>query len=376
MKQNLIYILTLLLMISCTPKKEVQGITDSSIRHASLLQMQYFEDGITLCIIANPWKQDETAAQYLLVPSNNDGFGEKEIKIITEKYGESEIIRTPLERMTITASCHGYLLEQIGALKNVAVFCDPEYVMYSPVRQLIDNNTIVNGGTSMAPNIETILSKESDAIWISPFENASAGNISTLQIPIIYCADYMETSPLGRAEWMKFYGRLVNKTQEADSLFCLVESRYDSIKNSFQKNNIAKTTNILLSELPYQSTWYIPGGKSTMGILYHDAGYKYPWADDEHSGSLALSAETVLSIAQNADVWVFKYLSDHDYTLSELLQQNPYYGQFKATQEGNVYGCNTQSSDFYDVTPFRPDIMLEELKNIENDSTRYFKRLK
>lgn len=363
-------------MISCTPKKEVQDITDSSIRHASLLQMQYFEDGITLCIIANPWKQDETAAQYLLVPSNNDGFGEKEIKIITEKYGESEIIRTPLERMTITASCHGYLLEQIGALKNVAVFCDPEYVMYSPVRQLIDNNTIVNGGTSMAPNIETILSKESDAIWISPFENASAGNISTLQIPIIYCADYMETSPLGRAEWMKFYGRLVNKTQEADSLFCLVESRYDSIKNNFQKNNIAKTTNILLSELPYQSTWYIPGGKSTMGILYHDAGYKYPWADDEHSGSLALSAETVLNIAQNADVWVFKYLSDHDYTLSELLQQNPYYGQFKATQEGNVYGCNTQSSDFYDVTPFRPDIMLEELKNIENDSTRYFKRLK
>ena len=363
-------------MISCTPKKEVQDITDSYIEHASLLQIQELKDGISLCRITNPWKKYEIAAQYLLVPSFINDFGEKDIIEINEKFGQSRIIRTPLERMTLTSSCHGYLLEQMGALDNIAIFCDPEYVIYKPVKEQIDNGDIINGGTSMAPNIETILSKESDAILISPFENASAGNISTLQIPIIYCADYMETSPLGRAEWMKFYGRLVNKTQEADSLFCLVESRYDSIKNNFQKNNIAKTTNILLSELPYQSTWYIPGGKSTMGILYHDAGYKYPWIDDEHSGSLALSAETVLSIAQNADVWVFKYLSDHDYTLSELLQQNPYYGQFKATQEGNVYGCNTQSSDFYDVTPFRPDIMLEELKNIENDSTRYFKRLK
>ena len=366
-------------MISCTPKKEVQDITDSSIRHASLLQMQELEDGITLCRIANPWKQDETAAQYLLVPSNNDGFGEKEIKIITEKYGESEIIRTPLERMTITASCHGYLLEQIGALKNVAVFCDPEYVMYSPVRQLIDNNTIVNGGTSMAPNIETILSKESDAIWISPFENASAGNISTLPIHVIYCADYMETSPLGRAEWMKFYGRLVNKANETDSLFCIIESRYDSIKNNNHLSMVQpiskESAKTLLSELPYQSTWYIPGGKSTTGILYKDAGYNYPWADDEHSGSLALSAEIVLDKAQDADLWVFKYLADHNYTLSELLGQNPFYGQFKAAKNGNVYGCNTQSSDFYDVTPFRPDILLDELKDLDDDSTRYFKKL-
>lgn len=371
---NLIYILTLAAMVSCTGKSTVQDITDPTTIYASLLQMQNLDNGIVLCRIANPWKTEETIVQYLLVPSGFEEFDPSYKKELEEEYGESEIIRTPLQRMTLTASCHGYLLDQIDASGNIAVYCDADYVTFNGIRALLDNNSIVNGGNSMAPNIETILSKQSDAIWISPFENASAGNIESLPIPIIYCADYMETSPLGRAEWMKFYGRLVDKAALADSLFNLVVNRYDSIKHvglGFESQPDHSLS--LMSELPYQATWYVPGGSSTMGILYKDAGYDYPWAEDNHSGSLALSSEIVLSKAQDTDIWVFKYYEDHEYTLDELKSQNKFYSQFKAAKEGNVFGCNTSLTDYYDVVPFRPDILLEEIKNIGEG--KYFKKL-
>lgn len=363
-------------MVSCIGEKPVQDITDPTTIYASLLQMQNLDDDIVLCRIANPWKTDETVAQYLLVPSCFEKFDSPYEKKLEEEFGESEVIRTPLKRMSLTASCHGYLLDQIDAARNIAVYCDADYVTYKGIRALLDNNSIVNGGNSMAPNIETILSKQSDAIWISPFENASTGNIESLPLPVIYCADYMETSPLGRAEWMKFYGRLVDKATSADSLFNLVVSRYDSIKHLSREVEVESQPNhsrSLLSELPYQATWYVPGGSSTMGILYKDAGYDYPWAEDNHSGSLALSAEIVLSKAQNADIWVFKYYADHEYSLEELKAQNNYYGQFKAAKEGNVFGCNTSLTDYYDVVPFRPDILLEEIKNIGEG--KYFKKL-
>lgn len=366
MRLNLIFIITLSLLMSCTNQKGVQDITNNSTEYASLLQMQDLGDGIMLCRIANPWNSDEALAQYLLVASDNDEFDAKAEESIADTYGECQVIRTPLERNTLTSSCHGYLLDQIDATGNIAVFCDAEYVTYSKIRELIDSQKIVNGGSSMAPNVETILSQQSDAIWISPFENASLGYLSSLQIPAIYCADYMETSPLGRAEWMKFYGRLVGKEAEADSLFNVVESNYKAAMApvSDSSDNGLSVKKKIMSELPYQATWYVPGGMSTMGILFHDAGFDYPWAEDPHSGSLALSAEIVLDKAQDADFWIFKYYADHEYSLEELLGQNPYYPQFKAAIDGNVFGCNTQLTDYYDVTPFRPDVLLSELQEL------------
>lgn len=354
--------------MSCTNHKGVQDITNNSTEYASLLQMQDLGDGILLCRIANPWKSDEALAQYLLVASDNKEFDAKTEQFIVKTYGECQVIRTPLERNTLTSSCHGYLLDQIDASGSIAVFCDAEYVTYSKIREKIESREIINGGSSMAPNVETILSQQSDAIWISPFENASLGYLSSLQIPAIYCADYMETSPLGRAEWMKFYGRLVGKAAVADSLFNVVESNYKNavvlISDSLESHSYARKK--IMSELPYQATWYVPGGMSTMGILFHDAGFDYPWAEDPHSGSLALSAEIVLDKAQDADYWIFKYYADHEYSLEELLSQNPYYPQFKAAIDANVFGCNTQLTDYYDVTPFRPDILLSELQSLGN----------
>ncbi len=368
-------------MVSCTGKNPVQEITNTSIEHASLLKIENIEKGLTFCRIANPWKPEETIIQYLITDSKDLNPDKK--AEIESTFGAYTLINTPLQHITLTASCHAYLLSQIDAIDNVAAMSDADYAAYAPVKEMIEKEKIADAGSSMSPNIETILSVNSDAVWISPFENSNAGNLEKLPIPIICCADYMETSPLGRAEWMKFYGLLVGKEQLADSLFSLVETNYAAKTVSVEttKDNITDSipsiSPTLLAEIPYQATWYVPGGSSTMGILYKDSGFDYPWADDNHSGSLNLSTEIVFNKAHDADIWIFKYLGENDLEMENFLAINHFFPQFKAAISGNVYGCNTSTSDYYDVIPFRPDFLIEELAKIkEGKDGQYFKKLK
>ena len=108
------------------------------------------------------------------------------------------------------------------------------------------------------------------------------------------------------------------------------------------------------------SVWYVPGGKSTIGQMIQDAGGSYPWAADEHSGSVSLPFENVLEKAGEADVWLFRYSSDHDITYDELRSEHHGYNQFKAFRHQQVYGCNVELSPFYEETPFRPDWLLND----------------
>ena len=375
MKVYFSLLLSLLLCAACTKRatvaSEALGPSKAETHFADLLQMQEFEEGRVLCRILDPWRTENVVAQYLLVPRDDQHWNDAMLQTYDETYGTSTLLRTPLQHMTITSGCHAWLLNELNAMDCVAVMCDSGYVMSPAVKLWLRTHDVKDGGSSMSPNQEVMMQSMSDAVWISPFENAGSSQLQQLPIPIIYCADYMENSPLGRAEWMKFYGRLAGKGQEADSLFRLVSFQYDSIAHSVAHTG---TKASLLAELPYGATWYVPGGRSTSALLYQDAGFSYPWTEDTHSGSLSLSMEAVLAKAGECDVWYFKYMNaDSDWTYEDFIQQNPLYAQFHATKEKELWGCNTAVSDFFDVTPFRPDLLLESM--ITKDE-KFYKRLK
>lgn len=346
----------------------------TELQYAELLAIEEIEPGVSLCRIRDPWRTERVVMQYLLVPSTLTDWDDAKCKEATEPYGETIVLRTPLQHMALTASCHAWLLSQWDALDRVAVLCDTAYVMAPNVKQWMrsvrpDSTAVIyDGGSSAAPNKEVLLQAQCDALWISPFENAGVGNVSQLPIPIIYCADYMENSPLGRAEWMRFYGRLAGRSSQADSLFAQVAKRYEAAAHPDPNGPV------LLAEIPYGSTWYVPGGRSTSAQLYADAGYRYLWADDTHAGSLSLSKEAVLSKGQTCDCWLVKYTApEGDWSLQTLRQQEPLFSHIKAIDEGEVWGCNTAYSDFFDVTPFRPDSLLESLRAQDG---HFYQRLK
>lgn len=361
----LISFISLLLLLSCrTSQQQQQDVKIDGkgfgIEYAELLVMENLGGDRILCRILDPWRTGRNMMQYLLVPKDDKEWNEDVEETFSSKYGESTVLRTPLTRMTLTTACHTWLLSQLDALDNIAILCDTAFINASNIKawmrsQKPDGNpTILDGGTATKPNIEVLLAGQSDALWISPYENASLGNLDRLPIPIIYCAEYMENSPLARAEWMKFYGRLVGRSAKADSLFEAVSNRYEKLSKN--RGNGQK----ILVDLPYGATWYVPGGCSSSAQLYEDAGFVYPWAEDMHSGSLSLSKEAVLSKAQDCDVWYIRYMdTNKDWTLADFKRQNVFFDKFKAAREGNVWGCNTAYSDFFDITSFRPDSLLE-----------------
>lgn len=367
-------LLSLILCVACTKHTAVVVETfepsKAETHYADLLQMQELEEGRVLCRIMDPWRTETIVAQYLLVSRTDTYWSETLKHTYDETYGPSTLLRTPLQHMTLTAGCHAWLMSELNALDGVSVMCDTSYVMSAEVKQWLRTHDVKDGGTSNSPNVEIMLQAQCDAVWISPLSTSNTSLLpSHVNLPIIYCADYMENSPLGRAEWMKFYGRLAGQGQAADSLFQLVATRYDSIAHSTPSTppstpSTTPSPPSLLPELPYGATWYVPGGRSTSAQLYQDAGYSYPWAEDTHAGSLSLSPEAVLTKAGECDVWYFKYMNEGgDWTMNDFLKQNPYYSQFKAAKMGEVWGCNTAVSDFFDVTPFRPDLLLESLRN-------------
>ncbi len=373
----IILIPSLLLLLSCRTSQQQQRDVKIEgkgfgIEYAELLVMEELGGNRTLCRILDPWRTGRNMMQYLLIPKDDAEWNEDVEASYASKYGESTVLRTPLTRMTITTACHTWLLSQLNALDNIAILCDTAFINTNNIKTWMRSSkpdgqpTILDGGTAMKPNVEVLMAGESDALWISPYENASLGNLDRLPIPIIYCAEYMENSPLARAEWMKFYGRLAGQGNKADSLFEAVATRYEKIAKS--SGNGKK----ILVDLPYGATWYVPAGCSASAQLYEDAGFVYPWAADTHSGSLSLSKEAVLAKAQDCDIWYIRYMdTNRDWNLADFERQNVFFDKFKAAQTGNVWGCNTAYSDFFDVTSFRPDSLLESL--VKGDNAFYRK---
>ena len=206
--------------------------------------------------------------------------------------------------------------------------------------------------------MEKIIDTDADAVLLSPFQNSGGyGKVEKIGIPIIEVADYMETSALGRAEWMKFYGMLFGEEERADSMFKDIKRRYSELTAMASKANDRLS---VLFDRQTGSVWYMPGGRSTIGGLLRDANASHPFPADKHSGSIPLPFESVLEHAAHCDVWIIRYGAPHDLTLADLKADKDGYSQFKAWQTGNVYGCNTNHSTFFEDTPFNPDKLLRD----------------
>ena len=266
-----------------------------------------------------------------------------------------------------------------GKQDCISGVADLKYIKIPWIQQQVRDGKITDVGDGMSPVIEKIIDEHPDALFLSPFENSGGyGKVEELDIPIVECADYMESSPLARAEWLRFYGMLFGCEQRADSLFQVVDENYHKLKAQAAK---AKTKPSVLVDKVTGSVWYVPGGKSTIGQMIQDANASYPWASDEHSGSVSLPFETVIEKAGEADVWLFRYSGQHDITYDELLGEHHGYDHFRAFTHRNAYGCDVERSLFYEESPFHPDRLLNDLIRILHpDLTdlaplRYYKKV-
>lgn len=358
------------------------GKTAGSVSDGDTLKMAYAEhitivrhDGFRIVELHNPWKPNAVLHRYALVDRKDSA---RVVNSGADLSGMT-VVYTPVTSCVVFTSPHCWLLGALGASRAVSGVCDLSYINIPWIQQSAKSGVVADCGNSMSPTVERIISLKPQAIFVSPYEGASYGQIDHIGVPVIECADYMETSALGRAEWMRFYGMLVGKEQEADSMFAEVVKGYKEAMTLARHSHVRPK---VLTERVVSGVWYCPGGNSSMGRLIGDAGGQYVFADDTHSGSLTLSPEKVVSDAADVDCWMFVYNGKSAPKGSQLMSEYPGYKLLKAFREGGVYGCGSDTGvPYFEEVSFRPDFLLMDFVRIFhpdlrlNGSTRYYKHL-
>ena len=369
---KLFYIfLTLTLFLSCNGKKagrsQEKGDT-IHFKYADNIEMVKFPH-YTIIKLHDPWHSGTPLHTYILVKD----------KTTKNEYPNGTIVKVPLQRSIVFNTAHASLLGMLGATDEIKGVCDLKYMNLPKIHHLVThNNKIIDCGNSMSPDVEKIIDIKADAILLSPFENSGGyGRLENIGIPIIECADYMETSALGRAEWMKFYGLLYGCEQQADSLFKEVETAYTQLIQHALRSSVKRS---IITERMTGSTWYVAGGKSSVGRLIADAQGLYAWSSDKHSGSLALPFEMILDKAGDADIWIFNDSGTTPMTYQRLLSEFHGYASMKAFQDKQVYVVNSMTVPYFEEVSFRPDWLLRDYiillhPDLNLGKLRYFKPL-
>ena len=408
----LLWALLALAITSCQGGKTVAGDGDGGdtvkMKYAQLLTIVKHDgehaehDGeYAEVTIANPWKEGTLLHRYILVPKGEEGNKTVSRLAMQRSAGArcvTDTVRTPVENSAVFTSPHCQLLYELGCGQAIRGVCDLNYINIPDVKKRAasagnhgSSSAIADCGSSMAPDIERIIALKPEAILVSPFENSGGyGKLDKLHIPLIEVADYMETSPLGRAEWMKFYGMLFEKSDakdskteissskagifqsKADSLFAKIEKEYLNQKAAARKLPAGLS---VLTERKTGSVWYVPGGQSTIGILLKDANARYIFSDDQHSGSLAMSPEQILAKAKNIDVWAFKYFGGKPLSRSQLLHEYAGYKSLAAFGSSRIYQVDTSREPYFEITSFHPEVLLREFILLSHpaDNARFAK---
>ena len=320
-----------------------------TIRYARNLRIEYFDEYISVKI-RDPWDTLRQRQHYVLVNRNQP--------VPTQLPADGIVIRIPVERAVIYTSVHTAIAEELGALDRVAGVCEPQYITSPTVLSRIADGRIADLGNSTSPNVEKIIDIGTDLIIASPFENSGYGSAEKLGIPIVEAADYMENHPLGRTEWVLFYGLLLGHRAEAEKVFADTERHYLTLKGLAAEVEYRPT---VLLERRYGTSWAVPSGGSYIGVMHADAGADYVFRDYAGTKSVHLTFEEVYDRAGDADCWFLKYDTRAPFTYTLLKQEYEPYANFRPWQERRVFACNTITSTYYDDITLHPDRVLEDL---------------
>lgn len=348
----LLFLLTVPFTVSCFSASDDVTIKGDTIQmhESSLLTMVECED-YTVVDVRNPWNGSRMD-RYLLVPKG---------EALPSDLPSGVVIRTPLESCVLFSGIHAMLFEELGKADCIKGVCDADYIYSDAVIRGLQDGTVTDCGSSLDVDMERLVEVDAEAIFVLPYENGGYGKLERMKVPLVECADYMENSALGCAEWVRFYARLLGEGSLGDSIFNSVRDEYMELKSMAAA---AKERPRLMCELKGSSAWYVPGGCSTMGNLYADAGADYIFASNRSNGSVPLAYEVVLDKASDADVWLLKYNSAIEKSKTSLLAEFNGYANFKPFRNGEVYACNTARKRVFEATAFHPERLLRELISI------------
>lgn len=300
-------------------------------------------------VINNPWQPGGVLFSCYLIPDS--------VEPATPETG-AKIIRTPVRKAVCFSSTQWTGFDILGEIDHVAGISEASYVVNRTVKERVADGQIVEIAANGLIKNELLLNLQADIILYTPSQTGHEAILDQTKAELIPWPDYFETDPLGRAEWIKVCGALLQQDKLADSLFSVVESHYNQSKQlvTYQQD---KPT--IFADKQYSGQWFIPGGKSYVARLFADAGANYVWADNESKASFPIDIETVLSKAAETDFWRIAHAAPKGYAYDNLAEEYELYSRFKAFRERKVIFCNTSTSGYFEKGTYEPHVQLADL---------------
>jgi len=355
----------LLILIVCFSCKKESKINILNTTEGTELVLKYAE-GFTITDfgshkilqIKNPWPNSDKSYSYKLKNRNSEAS-------LDPNTSYTDIINVPLKSIVVTSTTHIPALELLGIEQSLVGFPSTDYVSSEKTRLRIDKGEIRELGKNEGINIEVLLELQPDVVVGYGINgvNKTFETIQKANIPVIYNGDWIESSALAKAEWIKFFGVLYNKETKADSIFNSIEQDYLEAKKLAAS---ATTKPTVICGAMHKDIWYLPNGTSPEAQFLKDANVDYLWSDTTGKGSLSLSFESVFEKGRAAQLW----LSPSYYASKEALEKaNEHYTKFEAYKNNTIYSfSNTTGATggvlYYELGTARPDLVLKDIIKI------------
>ncbi len=307
--------------------------------------------------VNNPWKDADVTYRYLLVPRGTAS---------PAGYDDVPRINVPVRSIITMSTTHLAYLDQLELLDTLVGYNTFEHINTPGVLKRITEGKIQEVGAGQSVNVERAMEIDPEiivtyAIFGSPDD--THGKLIEANLNVVINAEYMEATPLGRAEWIKFLAVFFDKEEQAEAIFDAIATTYETMAARTKK--VARRPDVLLNA-PYNGNWWIPGRHTYLAAFLKDAGAAYLWADSELHGSSTVDFEAVYEKAADAEYWLHPGQWN---SLRDGLAVDERLAQFKAFQTGNVYNNNARmnkygGNDYWESGLTRPDIVLMDLIKI------------
>ena len=333
---------------SCTPKsthspEKTQG--DNLMRYARNIVVYEKDYGYRVEVIC-PWDTTLSLGKFALVSDTTKSIGEELTKV-----------KVPIESVVSFSATQWAAFLRLGEINRVKGILEGRFVTDSTMRSLLAQEKVYDIGTEAAADIERMIQIQPDILLYSPYFDGNQGGLNVTGAVLFPFADYMENTPLGRAEWIRVIGMLTGCEDKADAWFDDIERRYNALSTLCANVEHRPT---VFSDLAFNGQWYVAGGRSYIARLFADAGADYIWKDNPSTASVPMDAESILAKAQHADYWRVINSNPFPMTYESLGKESPVYPLFDAFKNHRIIVCDILSTGYFEQSQCEPDLLLAD----------------
>jgi iron complex transport system substrate-binding protein len=292
-----------------------------------------------------------------------------------DKQSKSHKVVAEVSSISCQSSTHLAYIDYLNDFDKVKGLCGVDFVQNQELKRQMDENEVVELCLGESIQLESLIGTNPDLFFVYPFAKEEVENLESKGVNTFMVSEYLEKSPLARLEWIKLFGVILNKEEEAQSYFEDVEEEYLGLVKEEVDSNMK-----FMFNLPFGDTWYTPSSNSLIVKLFEDAGLSYFYSSEVGTENTPHTQEEVWNNGPLVNYWVIIASRPANFTLADLVEENEVYSTFKSVINEQVIFCNTTTTDYFIEGVIEPHIMLKDIlyasHQITEHQPKYFHLLK